>query len=106
MGGVPASVEAELLRNTDVVPGRYAAGEVACVSGVQSGIVKLKERCADVAISDKGKRYDSGLLEALPFRRVRGDRPPDWRTTTFSGKRGYGRPRSSARPGPSGRNDR
>ncbi|MGN6636011.1 MAG: succinate dehydrogenase flavoprotein subunit [Oryzihumus sp.] len=33
MGGVPTNVEAEVLRNnTDVVPGLYAAGEVACVS--------------------------------------------------------------------------
>src|ERR1700704_5770556 len=33
MGGVPTNVEAEVLRNnTDVVPGLYAAGDVACVS--------------------------------------------------------------------------
>ena len=33
MGGVPTNVETEVLRNnTDVVPGLYAAGEVACVS--------------------------------------------------------------------------
>src|SRR5699024_5483708 len=33
MGGVPTNVEAEVLRNNeDVVPGLYAAGEVACVS--------------------------------------------------------------------------
>jgi succinate dehydrogenase / fumarate reductase flavoprotein subunit len=33
MGGVPTNIEAEVLRNnTDVVPGLYAAGEVACVS--------------------------------------------------------------------------
>ena len=33
MGGVPTNVNAEVLRNnTDVVPGLYAAGEVACVS--------------------------------------------------------------------------
>ncbi|HZG96405.1 MAG TPA: succinate dehydrogenase flavoprotein subunit, partial [Mycobacteriales bacterium] len=33
MGGIPTNVEAEVLRNnTDVVPGLYAAGEVACVS--------------------------------------------------------------------------
>ena len=33
MGGVPTNVEAEVLaNNTDVVPGLYAAGEVACVS--------------------------------------------------------------------------
>jgi succinate dehydrogenase / fumarate reductase flavoprotein subunit len=33
MGGVPTSIRAEVLRNnTDVVPGLYAAGEVACVS--------------------------------------------------------------------------
>jgi len=33
MGGVPTSVDAEVLRNNvDVVPGLYAAGEVACVS--------------------------------------------------------------------------
>ena len=32
MGGVPTNVETEVLRNnTDVVPGLYAAGEVACV---------------------------------------------------------------------------
>jgi succinate dehydrogenase / fumarate reductase flavoprotein subunit len=33
MGGVPTNVETEVLRNnTEVVPGLYAAGEVACVS--------------------------------------------------------------------------
>ena len=33
MGGVPTNVKAEVLsNNTDVVPGLYAAGEVACVS--------------------------------------------------------------------------
>ena len=33
MGGVPTNVNTEVLRNnTDVVPGLYAAGEVACVS--------------------------------------------------------------------------
>jgi succinate dehydrogenase / fumarate reductase, flavoprotein subunit len=33
MGGVPTNVQAEVLRdNTHVVPGLYAAGEVACVS--------------------------------------------------------------------------
>jgi succinate dehydrogenase / fumarate reductase flavoprotein subunit len=153
MGGVPTNVEAEVLRtNTDVVPGLFAAGEVACVSvhgsnrlgtnslldinvfgrraglaaaayalGValpelpvdaeatvvtlvqrlltstgtekvstirselqntmdrnaqvfrteeslaeaQADIVKLKERYDNVAISDKGKRYNSDLLEAV-----------------------------------------
>jgi succinate dehydrogenase / fumarate reductase flavoprotein subunit len=153
MGGVPTNVEAEVLRNnTDVVPGLYAAGEVACVSvhgsnrlgtnslldinvfgrragiaaaehalgvelpdlpaaaeqqvatmvrrlltstgtervatiraelqntmdrnaqvfrteeslaEVEADIVKLKERYTEVAISDKGKRYNSELLEAV-----------------------------------------
>jgi len=33
MGGVPTNIRAEVLRNnTDIVPGLYAAGEVACVS--------------------------------------------------------------------------
>jgi len=33
MGGIPTNVEAEVLaNNTDVIPGLYAAGEVACVS--------------------------------------------------------------------------
>jgi succinate dehydrogenase / fumarate reductase flavoprotein subunit len=33
MGGIPTNIDAEVLRNnTDVVPGLYAAGEVACVS--------------------------------------------------------------------------
>jgi succinate dehydrogenase / fumarate reductase, flavoprotein subunit len=33
MGGIPTNVDAEVLRdNTEVVPGLYAAGEVACVS--------------------------------------------------------------------------
>ncbi|HEY5184567.1 MAG TPA: succinate dehydrogenase flavoprotein subunit [Actinomycetes bacterium] len=33
MGGIPTNINAEVLRdNTDVVPGLYAAGEVACVS--------------------------------------------------------------------------
>jgi succinate dehydrogenase / fumarate reductase flavoprotein subunit len=153
MGGVPTNVDAEVLRNnTEVVPGLFAAGEVACVSvhgsnrlgtnslldinvfgrragiaaaeyalGVelpdlpadaeaqvvslvqrlmtstgsekvniiraelqntmdrnaqvfrteeslaeaQADIVKLKERYDNIAISDKGKRYNSDLLEAV-----------------------------------------
>ncbi|MDQ1721683.1 MAG: succinate dehydrogenase / fumarate reductase, flavoprotein subunit [Pseudonocardiales bacterium] len=153
MGGVPTNIEAEVLRNnTDVVPGLYAAGEVACVSvhgsnrlgtnslldinvfgrragiaaaeyalgvefpelptgaqtqvatlvqrlltstgtervsairgelqntmdrnaqvfrteeslaEVQADLVKLKERYDNIAISDKGKRYNSDLLEAV-----------------------------------------
>jgi succinate dehydrogenase / fumarate reductase flavoprotein subunit len=153
MGGVPTNIRAEVLRNnTDVVPGLYAAGEVACVSvhgsnrlgtnslldinvfGRRAGvaaadyaaaashpelpeaaestveamvqtllnstggervaairaelqatmdrnaqvyrtdeslkqaeedIAALKTRYADVAISDKGKRYNSDLLEAV-----------------------------------------
>lgn len=33
MGGIPTNIKGEVLRNaTDVVPGLYAAGEVACVS--------------------------------------------------------------------------
>jgi succinate dehydrogenase / fumarate reductase flavoprotein subunit len=33
MGGIPTNIQAEVLaNNTDVVPGLYAAGEVACVS--------------------------------------------------------------------------
>ncbi|MFB6889942.1 succinate dehydrogenase flavoprotein subunit [Kitasatospora sp. NPDC056327] len=33
MGGIPTNVEGEVLRNnSDIVPGLYAAGEVACVS--------------------------------------------------------------------------
>ncbi len=33
MGGVPTNIEAQVLRNnTDIVPGLFAAGEVACVS--------------------------------------------------------------------------
>src|SRR5215475_6493683 len=33
MGGVPTTIDAEVLRNnSDIVPGLYAAGEVACVS--------------------------------------------------------------------------
>ena len=33
MGGVPTNIDTEVLRNnTDVIPGLYAAGEVACVS--------------------------------------------------------------------------
>jgi succinate dehydrogenase / fumarate reductase flavoprotein subunit len=153
MGGVPTTVSAEVLRsNTDIVPGLYAAGEVACVSvhgsnrlgtnslldinvfGRRAGIAaasyaarmshaglplmptstvesmvttllestgtervaeirrelqntmdlnaqvyrtdeslaqadaditRLKARYANVAISDKGKRYNSDLLEAI-----------------------------------------
>jgi succinate dehydrogenase / fumarate reductase, flavoprotein subunit len=33
MGGIPTNIDAEVLQNnTDIVPGLYAAGEVACVS--------------------------------------------------------------------------
>lgn len=56
-----------LRNNTDVMPGLHAAGEVTCVSEVQADIIKLKGRYADVALSDKGKRYYSDLLQAPRF---------------------------------------
>ena len=46
MGGVPTNIEAEVLRNnTDVVPGLYAAGEVACVSRARLQPARAPTRC-------------------------------------------------------------
>jgi len=65
MGGVPTNIEAEVLRNnTDVVPGLYAAGEVACVSvhganrlGTNSLLdINVFGRRAGVAAADYAER--------------------------------------------------
>ncbi|MEO5982644.1 MAG: succinate dehydrogenase flavoprotein subunit [Pedococcus sp.] len=99
MGGVPTNVETEVLRNnTDVVPGLYAAGEVACVSvhgsnrlgtnslldinvfGRRAGIAAA-EYAANAAWVDLPQRPTSlvdGMVEGI-LGRVSGERVADLR---------------------------
>jgi succinate dehydrogenase / fumarate reductase flavoprotein subunit len=86
MGGIPTNIEAEVLRNnTDVVPGLYAAGEVACVSvhganrlgtnslldinvfGKRSGInaANYANSAEFVELPDSATAYVEQLLERL-----------------------------------------
>src|SRR5699024_4761694 len=67
MGGVPTNIEAEVLRNnTDIVPGLYAAGEVACVSvhgsnrlGTNSLLdINVFGRRAGIAAAEYAQRAD------------------------------------------------
>lgn len=67
MGGVPTNVETQVLRNnTDIVPGLYAAGEVACVSvhganrlGTNSLLdINVFGRRAGIAAADYAKSAD------------------------------------------------
>ncbi|MEN9741543.1 MAG: hypothetical protein RIR66_499 [Actinomycetota bacterium] len=67
MGGVPTNVETQVLRNnTDIVPGLYAAGEVACVSvhganrlGTNSLLdINVFGRRAGIAAADYAKTAD------------------------------------------------
>jgi succinate dehydrogenase / fumarate reductase flavoprotein subunit len=91
MGGIPTNVDAEVLStNTDVVPGLYAAGEVACVSvhganrlgtnslldinvfGRRAGIAAAEYagRSAHVALPDD----PAGFVEQMLTRMVTNDR--------------------------------
>ncbi|MFD7735956.1 succinate dehydrogenase flavoprotein subunit [Kitasatospora phosalacinea] len=82
MGGIPTNVEGEVLRNnTDVVPGLYAAGEVACVSvhganrlGTNSLLdINVFGRRAGIAAAEYSDKHDfvplpenpGALVEAL-----------------------------------------
>jgi succinate dehydrogenase / fumarate reductase flavoprotein subunit len=75
MGGVPTDIETRVLRNnTDVVPGLYAAGEVACVSvhganrlGTNSLLdINVFGRRAGIAASEYVKDADWPELPANP----------------------------------------
>lgn len=75
MGGVPTDIETRVLRNnTDVVPGLYAAGEVACVSvhganrlGTNSLLdINVFGRRAGIAASEYVKNADWPELPANP----------------------------------------
>ncbi|MDR3032798.1 MAG: succinate dehydrogenase flavoprotein subunit [Kitasatospora sp.] len=82
MGGIPTNVEGEVLsNNTDVVPGLYAAGEVACVSvhganrlGTNSLLdINVFGRRAGIAAAEYSDKHDfvplpenpGALVEAL-----------------------------------------
>ncbi|QKW19885.1 succinate dehydrogenase flavoprotein subunit [Kitasatospora sp. NA04385] len=82
MGGIPTNVEGEVLKNnTDVVPGLYAAGEVACVSvhganrlGTNSLLdINVFGRRAGIAAAEYSDKHDfvplpenpGALVEAL-----------------------------------------
>jgi len=75
MGGVPTNVDAEVLRNnTEVVPGLYAAGEVACVSvhgsnrlGTNSLLdINVFGRRAGLAAAEYARDVDLPELPATP----------------------------------------
>jgi succinate dehydrogenase / fumarate reductase flavoprotein subunit len=99
MGGVPTNVETEVLRNnTDVVPGLYAAGEVACVSvhgsnrlgtnslldinvfGRRAGIAAAEfvQTAPWVDLPEMPERHTSTMLEAIRERST-GERVSDLR---------------------------
>ncbi|MFB7652300.1 MULTISPECIES: succinate dehydrogenase flavoprotein subunit [unclassified Streptomyces] len=75
MGGIPTNVEGEVLRdNTTVVPGLYAAGEVACVSvhganrlGTNSLLdINVFGRRAGIAAAEYAQKADFVELPADP----------------------------------------
>ncbi|GAB2693500.1 succinate dehydrogenase flavoprotein subunit [Kitasatospora kifunensis] len=79
MGGIPTNVEGEVLRNnTDVVPGLYAAGEVACVSvhganrlGTNSLLdINVFGKRAGVAAADYASKHEFVELPANPAEKV------------------------------------
>src|SRR5690242_16243287 len=101
MGGVPTNVETEVLRNnTDVVPGLYAAGEVACVSvhgsnrlgtnslldinvfGRRAGIAAAEfvQTAPWVDLPPAPERHTSTMIEAIRERST-GERVSDLRRT-------------------------
>lgn len=88
MGGIPTNVEGEVLRNnTDIVPGLYAAGEVACVSvhganrlGTNSLLdINVFGRRAGIAAADYANNAE---FVPLPPTRPRRCRP--WSTACAS----------------------
>ncbi|MEU6233586.1 succinate dehydrogenase flavoprotein subunit [Kitasatospora sp. NPDC047058] len=79
MGGIPTNVEGEVLRNnTDIVPGLYAAGEVACVSvhganrlGTNSLLdINVFGRRAGIAAADFANANDFVELPENPAEKV------------------------------------
>ncbi|MDQ0992636.1 succinate dehydrogenase flavoprotein subunit [Streptomyces sp. V3I7] len=79
MGGIPTNVEGEVLAdNTTVVPGLYAAGEVACVSvhganrlGTNSLLdINVFGKRAGIAAADYSKRADFVELPENPESQV------------------------------------
>jgi succinate dehydrogenase / fumarate reductase flavoprotein subunit len=75
MGGVPTNIRAEVLRNnTDVIPGLYAAGEVACVSvhgsnrlGTNSLLdINVFGRRAGIAAAEHAAKVSHAGLPAEP----------------------------------------
>ncbi|MEV7772168.1 succinate dehydrogenase flavoprotein subunit [Kitasatospora sp. NPDC086791] len=79
MGGIPTNVEGEVLRNnTDVVPGLYAAGEVACVSvhganrlGTNSLLdINVFGRRAGIAAADYANAHEFVELPENPADKV------------------------------------
>ncbi|MFF2043284.1 succinate dehydrogenase flavoprotein subunit [Kitasatospora sp. NPDC058170] len=79
MGGIPTNVEGEVLRNnTDVVPGLYAAGEVACVSvhganrlGTNSLLdINVFGKRAGIAAADYAQTADFTELPENPAEKV------------------------------------
>ncbi|MDH6124174.1 succinate dehydrogenase flavoprotein subunit [Kitasatospora sp. GP82] len=79
MGGIPTNVEGEVLRNnTDIVPGLYAAGEVACVSvhganrlGTNSLLdINVFGRRAGIAAAEYADNHDYVELPADPGKLV------------------------------------
>jgi len=79
MGGIPTNVRGEVLaNNTDVVPGLYAAGEVACVSvhganrlGTNSLLdINVFGRRAGIAAAEYASRADLVELPEEPERFV------------------------------------
>ncbi|MDH6140762.1 MULTISPECIES: succinate dehydrogenase flavoprotein subunit [Kitasatospora] len=79
MGGIPTNVEGEVLRNnTDIVPGLYAAGEVACVSvhganrlGTNSLLdINVFGRRAGIAAADYANNAEFVPLPANPAEKV------------------------------------
>ncbi|GAA2254761.1 MULTISPECIES: succinate dehydrogenase flavoprotein subunit [Kitasatospora] len=79
MGGIPTNVEGEVLKNnTDIVPGLYAAGEVACVSvhganrlGTNSLLdINVFGRRAGIAAAGYAEKHDFVELPADPGKLV------------------------------------
>ncbi|MFI6153494.1 succinate dehydrogenase flavoprotein subunit [Kitasatospora sp. NPDC051170] len=79
MGGIPTNVEGEVLRNnTDIVPGLYAAGEVACVSvhganrlGTNSLLdINVFGRRAGIAAADYANAHEFVELPGNPEEKV------------------------------------
>jgi succinate dehydrogenase / fumarate reductase flavoprotein subunit len=80
MGGVPTDVETRVLaNNADVVPGLYAAGEVACVSvhganrlGTNSLLdINVFGRRAGIAAAEYANEVDHAPLPESPEQRTR-----------------------------------